>query len=139
MPCPRCKDWAWGKPDRQLYLHGDRQSRRHSSNTLAVTINGANDAPVLAATTVNIAEGSAVTSGTLPMPTDADVHDVVNFTPLSNAAGSYGTFSVDANGNYTYVLNTSLPRCKAWVWAKASPTVLRLQCRTTTAARLPQS
>ncbi|WP_150116067.1 VCBS domain-containing protein [Desulfovibrio fairfieldensis] len=80
-----------------------------ASNTLAVTINGANDAPVLAATTVNIAEGSAVTSGTLPMPTDADVHDVVNFTPLSNAPGSYGTFNVDANGNYTYVLNTSLP------------------------------
>ena len=80
-----------------------------TTNTLTVTINGTNDAPVLAAATVNVAEDSAVTSGTLPMPTDADVHDVVNFTPLSNAAGSYGTFSVDANGNYTYTLNTSLP------------------------------
>ena len=80
-----------------------------ATNTLTVTINGTNDAPVLAATTVNIAEGSAVTSGTLPTPTDVDVHDVVSFTPLSNAAGSYGTFSVDADGNYTYTLNTSLP------------------------------
>ena len=79
------------------------------SNTLTVTINGTNDIPVLAATTVNIAEGTAVTNGTLPMPTDADVHDVVSFTPLSNAAGTYGTFSVDADGNYTYTLNTSLP------------------------------
>ncbi|EGW52440.1 hypothetical protein HMPREF1022_00567, partial [Desulfovibrio sp. 6_1_46AFAA] len=80
-----------------------------ASNTLAVTINGTNDAPVLAATTVNIAEGSTITNGTLPTPTDVDVHDVLSFTPLSNAAGSYGTFSVDANGNYTYTLNTSLP------------------------------
>ena len=79
------------------------------SNTLTVTINGTNDIPVLAATTVNIAEGTAVTNGTLPMPTDADVHDVVSFTPLSNAAGTYGTFSVDASGNYTYTLNNSLP------------------------------
>ena len=83
-----------------------------TANTLTVTINGTNDAPVLAATTVNIAEGSAVTNGTLPMPTDADVHDVVSFTPQSNAPGSYGTFSVDANGNYTYALNTSLPAVK---------------------------
>ena len=80
-----------------------------ATNTLTVTINGTNDAPVLAAATVNIAEGSTVTSGTLPTPTDVDVHDVVSFTPLSNAAGSYGTFSVDADGNYTYTLNTSLP------------------------------
>ncbi|MFR8276362.1 MAG: beta strand repeat-containing protein, partial [Desulfovibrio fairfieldensis] len=80
-----------------------------SSSTLTVTINGSNDAPVLAATTVNVAEDSAVTTGTLPMPTDVDVHDTVSFAPLTNAPGNYGTFSVDANGNYTYVLNTSLP------------------------------
>ena len=80
-----------------------------ATNTLTVTINGSNDAPVLAATTVNVAEGSAITTGTLPMPTDVDVHDVVSFTPLTNAPGNYGTFSVDANGNYSYVLNTSLP------------------------------
>ena len=61
---------------------------------------------------MNIAEDSAVASGTLPTPTDADVHDTVSFTPLSNAPGSYGTLSVDANGNYTYTLNTSLPAVK---------------------------
>ena len=80
-----------------------------AANTLTVTINGANDAPVLAATIVNVAEGSATTSGTLPMPTDVDVHDVVSFTPLSNVPGAYGTFSVDADGHYIYVQNTSLP------------------------------
>ena len=78
-----------------------------------MTINGSNDAPVLAATVVGVDKDTTVTNGTLPMPTDADVHDTVSFTPLTNAPGSYGTFSVDADGNYTYVLDTSLPAVRA--------------------------
>ena len=84
-----------------------------ASSTLTVTINGSNDAPVLAATVVGVDKDTAVTSGALPMPTDVDVHDTVSFTPLTNAPGSYGTFSVDADGNYTYVLDTSLPAVQA--------------------------
>ncbi|MBS6830177.1 MAG: VCBS domain-containing protein, partial [Desulfovibrio sp.] len=80
-----------------------------ASNSLTLTINGTNDAPVLVPTILGIAKDSAITSGTLSLPTDADVHDVVSFTPQTNAPGSYGTFTLSADGHYAYTLNTSLP------------------------------
>ena len=80
-----------------------------ATNSLTLTINGTNDAPVLVPTILGIAKDIAVTSGTLPLPTDVDVHDVVSFTPQTNAPGSYGTFTLSADGHYTYTLNTSLP------------------------------
>ncbi|EGW52488.1 hypothetical protein HMPREF1022_00566 [Desulfovibrio sp. 6_1_46AFAA] len=80
-----------------------------ATNSLTLTIDGTNDAPVLVPTILGIAKDSAITSGTLPLPTDVDVHDVVSFTPQSNAPGSYGTFTLSADGRYTYTLNTSLP------------------------------
>ena len=101
-----------------------------ASSTLTVTINGSNDAPVLAATVVGVDKDTTVTSGTLPMPTDADVHDTVSFTPLTNAPGSYGTFSVDADGNYTYVLDTSLPAVRALGPADSLPTATIPMCWT---------
>ena len=48
-------------------------------------------------------------SGALPVPADPDLHDVVSFAPQTNTAGLYGTFTVDASGNYTYTLNDALP------------------------------
>ena len=61
-----------------------------------------------AAATV-IAEGTASVSGTLPVPVDVDLHDVLTFLPQTDKAGLYGTLTLDANGNYTYVLNNALP------------------------------
>ena len=80
-----------------------------SSTVVTMSINGSNDAPTVAAATAIIAEDTPTVSGTLPTPVDADVHDLVSFTPQTNASGSYGTLSLDANGNYTYILNNSLP------------------------------
>ena len=40
---------------------------------------------------------------------DPDLHDVVSFIPQTAALGLYGTFTVDASGNYTYALNNALP------------------------------
>ena len=40
---------------------------------------------------------------------DADIHDTLTFTTQTNAAGLYGTLTLDASGNYTYKLNNGLP------------------------------
>ena len=84
------------------------------SNTLTVTINGTNDTPSVAAATASVVEDLAPTvSGTLPHPTDTDTHDAVAFIPQSNAAGLYGSLTLNANGTYTYILNNGLPAVQA--------------------------
>ena len=84
------------------------------SNTLTVTINGTNDTPSVAAATASVVEDLAPTvSGTLPHPTDTDIHDAVAFIPQSNAAGAYGSLTLNANGTYTYILNNGLPAVQA--------------------------
>ena len=84
------------------------------SNTLTVTINGTNDTPSVAAATASVVEDLAPTvSGTLPHPTDTDIHDAVAFIPQSNAAGAYGSLTLNVNGTYTYILNNGLPAVQA--------------------------
>ncbi|MEO1191781.1 MAG: VCBS domain-containing protein [Pseudomonadota bacterium] len=39
---------------------------------------------------------------------DADAADRPNFTPQSGTAGTYGSFSINANGNWTYTLDNDL-------------------------------
>ena len=81
-----------------------------ASNTLTVTISGTNDAPTVAAATASVAEDTQISaSGTLPQPQDADIRDTVAFTPLSNAAGTYGTLTLNADGSYAYTLNNASP------------------------------
>ncbi|MFQ9867124.1 MAG: VCBS domain-containing protein [Bilophila wadsworthia] len=51
-----------------------------ASNTLTVTIHGTNDAPTVAAAAASVTEDTQITtSGTLPTPSDTDVHDTVSF------------------------------------------------------------
>ncbi len=86
---------------------------------LTVTINGANDAPVISS-----APGLTVTEATTPTSsasaklvfTDADITDTHTFGVSttdgqqgSSALGIYGTLTIDSNGNYTYVLDNSNP------------------------------
>ena len=81
-----------------------------SSTVVTMSVNGGgNDAPTVTAATASIGEDTAGVSGTLPAPVDPDVHDVVTFVPQTGTAGLYGTFTVDADGHYTYTLNNALP------------------------------
>ena len=81
-----------------------------ASNTLTVTISGTNDAPTVAAATASVAEDTQISaSGTLPQPQDTDIRDTVAFTPLSNADGTYGTLTLNADGSYAYTLNNASP------------------------------
>ncbi len=97
----------------------------NASQTLTVTINGANDAPVVdfSETVFNLVEagvangGNIAVAGTLSASavvtaSDADASDTPQFS-LSGASetngvytitNSHGTFTLDANGNYNFVL-----------------------------------
>src|SRR4029077_3674095 len=79
-----------------------------ASRLLTVTINGANDVPVIGgvstgAATEDVAvdgSGNLVTGGAL---TIADVDQGQStFVPQPSAAGTYGTFTLAANGAWTY-------------------------------------
>ncbi len=77
-----------------------------TTTTVKVTINGTNDAAVLSSEVKNVDETNApiTTGGTL---TISDVDNDALFTPQTNVAGDNGTFSVDANGVWTYTANNA--------------------------------
>ena len=78
-----------------------------SSSTITITINGTNSAPQVSAATASIFEDDAGISGTLPTPTDVNANDVVLFVPQADAPGQYGSFTLQADGSYTYTLNNA--------------------------------
>jgi len=80
-----------------------------TTQVLKVTINGTNDAAVITGTsTASLTETDAVqtTGGTLSA-TDVDSSNA--FQAQSNVAGSnkYGTFSIGADGKWTYTMNSA--------------------------------
>jgi VCBS repeat-containing protein len=84
-----------------------------ATSTITITINGTDDAPVI----VGQAEGTVKEDVTLSVQgkldiTDAD-HDQSSFQAQDNAPGKHGTFSVDANGNWTYQLSNNDPAVQA--------------------------
>src|SRR5439155_1242902 len=77
-----------------------------TASTVQVTINGTNDAAVLSSASVSLTETGAVlsTSGGL---TVTDVDSAQTFVPQTNVAGTNGTFSIAANGAWTYTANST--------------------------------
>jgi len=83
-----------------------------TTTTVSVTINGTNDAPTIGgATTGSVTEDTSVTndnistSGALTI-SDTDAGEAV-FTAQSNTAGTYGSFTVDTSGNWTYTADNT--------------------------------
>ena len=83
-----------------------------TEQVIDVTINGANDAAVITGTATNsVTEASGVANGTPGDATasgDLDATDVDSsalFTVQSGVAKSYGTFSIDASGAWSYTLD----------------------------------
>ena len=72
-----------------------------TSTTVQVTINGTNEAAVLSSATVALDETDAAltTSGTLSI---SDVDSAATFIAQTDTAGTYGTFSIDADGAWSY-------------------------------------
>src|SRR3979490_1300221 len=77
-----------------------------TTSTVQVTINGSNDAAVVSSATVALAETNAplTTGGTL---TVSDVDNPLTFVAQSNIAGANGTFSIAANGAWSYTANSA--------------------------------
>ncbi len=69
--------------------------------TVTVNVNPVNDAAVLTPANVAVAETDAAitTGGTLSI---SDIDSPATFAAQTNTAGTYGTFSVNANGAWTY-------------------------------------
>jgi VCBS repeat-containing protein len=77
-----------------------------TTGTVQVTIQGTNDAAVISSASVVVAETNAAitASGTLSV---SDVDDPSSVVPQSNVAGAYGTFSIAANGQWTYTASSA--------------------------------
>ena len=73
-----------------------------------ITINGSNDAAVLTPAVVNLTETNSSedisTSGTL---TNGDVDSSQTFVAQTGTEGSYGSFSIDANGGWNYTADSA--------------------------------
>ena len=78
-----------------------------ASGTVTVTITGTNDAATVSSDSKSVTEGDTAaaldTSGQLTI-TDPDTGQA-HVVAQSNVAGTYGTFSIDANGAWTYTGN----------------------------------
>ncbi|WFP61361.1 VCBS domain-containing protein [Mesorhizobium sp. WSM4904] len=76
--------------------------------SVAIDILGTNDAAVLSSASVGLTEGDTAaaisTSGQL---TISDVDSDPHFVAQTDTAGSYGSFSIDADGNWSYTASSA--------------------------------
>ncbi len=89
---------------------------------ITINITGREDAPVIAGShTGTVTEDATTTtvSGDLTA-TDADLGDTA-VLQASTQQGTYGTFSMDASGHWTYTLNNSLPATQALSAGQSQP------------------
>ena len=78
-----------------------------SSSTLTVTVTGTNDAPLITGTANgSVTEDSSVVPGRISTGDSLSISDADNgqssFTAQASYAGAYGTFTLAANGAWTY-------------------------------------
>src|SRR6185295_7949601 len=83
-----------------------------TQQVIDITINGANDAAVISGTATGaVTEKSGVANGTAGVATATgtlsatDIDGSAAFTVQSSAAKTYGTFSIDASGAWSYTLD----------------------------------
>ncbi|WP_047395832.1 VCBS domain-containing protein, partial [Chitinibacter sp. ZOR0017] len=84
-----------------------------STQNLTITLTGSNDGASIAGTTTGIAseDSSQLTTGQLTI-TDVDDGEA-HFVAQTGTAGSYGSFSLDENGQWRYQLDNSKPEVQA--------------------------
>ncbi|WP_437694942.1 retention module-containing protein [Achromobacter xylosoxidans] len=85
-----------------------------TTSQVVITINGTNDAPTVSGTATGaVAEdGTTTTTGQLTK-TDVDVNDKHTWSVNNEGKGQYGTFTVDQNGKWTYVLDNDSAKVQA--------------------------
>jgi len=84
------------------------ESADGTETSVTINITGTNDAAVLGFAVENLVEGDDAgvisTSGHLTID---DVDSPATFVAQSDVAGTYGTFSIDESGNWTYVASSA--------------------------------
>jgi VCBS repeat-containing protein len=77
-----------------------------TTTSVTITINGTNDAATVSSASVTLTETDAAltTSGTL---TSTDVDNTDNAFTASSTTGTYGDFSIDENGDWTFTANSA--------------------------------
>ena len=102
-----------------------------TTSTVQVTITGTNDAAVLSSATVDLDATNAplTTGGTL---TVVDVDSPQAFVPQTNVAGANGTFSIAADGTWTYTANSAFGNLSAGQSVSDTFTVASADGTTTT-------
>ena len=88
-----------------------------NSNNLTITITGTNDAPIAVADTNTIAEDATANAigNVLSNDTDVDSGHTFSVSAVSGAtgnvgnaiSGSYGSFTINSNGSYSYAINNA--------------------------------
>ena len=78
-----------------------------ANETVEVTINGVNDIATISGTATGTTDEDSTTAvtGSLAVADVDDGEDV--FTAQTGVAGTFGTFDIDAAGNWTYTLNNA--------------------------------
>ena len=94
-----------------------------TKGTVTITVNGTNDAPTITGVAAgNVKEDSVEeVSGQLDKH-DVDAKDTHTWSVNDAGKGQYGTFTVDQNGKWTYVLDNKSAQVRPWPKARRSPT-----------------
>ncbi|WP_040916566.1 VCBS domain-containing protein, partial [Legionella tunisiensis] len=114
--------WTYQAKESFAYLRDDQNisetfkvaSIDGTSGTVTVTIQGINDIPILGGISVGtVKEDNLVVNGNLTKNgkltiTDVDT-DQSEYQPQASVAGTYGTFTLSADGTWTYMASNSNP------------------------------
>nr|WP_297459345.1 retention module-containing protein [uncultured Halomonas sp.] len=118
--------WAYevANADVQYLADGETKEETFTVTTvdgtehdIVVTITGTNDVPTIdgddtGAVTEDGSQPTIITSGQLSVD-DVDTSDTHTWTVAGDATSDYGSFAVDANGQWTYTLNNASPTVQA--------------------------
>jgi VCBS repeat-containing protein len=104
---------ASGKSVVDSFSYGATDGSALVTGTLAITVTGTNDKPVLKADTAAIlADQASVSGNVLLNDSDIDAGTVLSVT-AGSFAGKYGTLELHADGSYVYNLDTAADALKA--------------------------
>ncbi|WP_217481130.1 VCBS domain-containing protein, partial [Achromobacter piechaudii] len=86
-----------------------------AQQVITITVNGSNDAPTISGTSTGAVTEDAVQNSVSGQLTQADVdtNDTHTWSVNNDGKGTYGQFSVDANGKWTYTLDNANAQVQA--------------------------
>ena len=101
--------------DSFTYTVTDAAAGESATKTVTITVNAANDPAIIGGqATGQVTEDAVINTATgLLTVSDVDGAGQASFQTITNQAGTYGTFSLLANGQWTYTLNNNLASTNA--------------------------